>query len=70
MVMIQPTPTNPRVPTFSGPKQPLAAADRDPQRDQAGAQDELDHLLAAEVGDVEDLLGGGKVGHLERLAGT
>jgi hypothetical protein len=51
-------------------EQPLAAADRDPERDQARAEDELDYLLAAEVGDVEDLLGGGEVGHLERFAGA
>jgi hypothetical protein len=41
-------------------EQPLATADRDPERDQARAEDELDHLLAAEVADVEDLLGVGR----------
>jgi hypothetical protein len=66
--MIHPTPHEPQGSDVEGAEQPLAAPDRDAERDQARADHELDRFLGADPGYAEDLLGGRQVGHRERRA--
>src|SRR6266542_3767025 len=62
-VMIQPKPS---VPTLSGPSSHSPAADRDAERDQAGAEDEGEDLLRPDPWSLEHLLWCGQVHDLQR----